>query len=130
MTQESESWYKTAFARELLEFYQASADPLHRPLRRIFFGIKVVSVEAGKFISIEFTLWLFPHINPPKANMGGASLLSGQATRRLLLFSMTPSESALRRIAFRSIFKKLMVLHVLGNPTRHSLLPQRTYPLF
>ena len=129
MTQESESWYKTAFARELLEFYQDSADPLHRPLRRIFFGIKVVSFEAGKFISIEFTLWLFPHINPPKANLGGASLLSGQATRRLLLFSMTPSGSALR-IAFRSIFKKPMVLHVLGNPTRHSLITQSTYPLF
>lgn len=90
--------------------------------RGYFLAYKLLSIVAGQFVSIEFTLLLFPDMNSCKGNLGGVSLLPGQATVCQLPLSTTPSGSALRRMALRSIFKKLMqMLHVLGSPTRHSL---------
>lgn len=83
-TEGSESWYKEAFDGGPLEFLPGQEQCTKPAL--VFFGVKLVSNLAGWFVSIGFTLLLFSHVTPCKANLGGRPLLPGQATVYLLAF--------------------------------------------
>lgn len=70
----------------------------------IFVGVKLVSNLAGWFVSIEFTLLLFPHVNPCKANLGGRPLLPGQATCICWLFRDSLWVSSMENDSLRVCF--------------------------